>query len=254
MEHFFRQKGNRGALSRAAEALNCQRSYLSRVINGDLHLTPDQAYMLCRFWRLKAIEQEYFQCLVDIERAASGSYREFLKDRLADILRRNESLAERIQKPEPLLSSANEALYFSTWQWAAIHFLTSINDYQGLQKLSERLSLPKEHLQMFLERLKDMGYVQQRGSRWEFRQGEFHLPNNSPFVIQHHQNWRSRAVLDAQFYNPDSVHYTNVQTASREDIQRIKNVLFEFISQCKRTLDPSPPEEGVVILCDVFKI
>jgi plasmid maintenance system antidote protein VapI len=254
MDQLLRKSGARGVLSRAAEALNCQRSYLSRIINGEMHLTPDQAYLLCKFWRLKTLEQEYFQCLVDLDRAASGEYREHIKSRLTEIVRRNESLSERMQRPEPILSSANEAFYFSSWHWAATHFLTSISEYQSLSKLSEKLAIPKEQLLFFLERLKAMGYVGQRGSNWEFLQGEFHLPNQSPFVIQHHQNWRHRAVLDAQTYNSESVHYTNVQTAKREDIQKIKNMLFDFISKSKETLDPSCPEEAVVILCDVFKI
>lgn len=254
MEHYLRKAGPRGALSRAAEALNCQRSYLSRIINAEMHLTPDQAFLLAQFWRLKPIERDYFQTLVEVDRAADSEYREHLKARLIEIIRRNESLTERMQRPEPVLSTANEALYFSAWHWSAIHFLTSINEYQNLQKLSEKLAIPKEQLLFFLERLKEIGYVKQRSSHWEFQQGEFHLPNHSPFVIQHHQNWRNRAVLDAQTYNQESVHYTNIQTASKEDIQKIKAMLFDFISKSKETLDPSSPEEGVVILCDIFKV
>jgi uncharacterized protein (TIGR02147 family) len=254
MDHYLRKSGNRGALSRAAEALSCQRSYLSRIISGEMHLTPDQAYLLARFWKLKPLEVEYFQILVDLDRAGSIDYREHLKIRLAELVKKNESLTERMQRPQPLLTNMQEAIYFSSWHWTAIHFLTSISGYQSLSALSEKLGINKENLKIFLEQLGEIGFIKQSGSHWEFQRGEFHLPNHSPFVIQHHQNWRSKAVIDAQLFNQDSIHYTNVQTASREDILKLKAMMFDFISKSKETLDPSQPEECVVVTCDLFKI
>jgi plasmid maintenance system antidote protein VapI len=79
LRQYLRAKGKRGALSRAAEALNCQRSYLSRVMNSELHLTPDQAFMLARFWKLPHQEREYFQLLVEHERASTREYKEELQ-------------------------------------------------------------------------------------------------------------------------------------------------------------------------------
>src|SRR4051812_14315407 len=76
-------EGRRGQLSRAAEALNCQRSYLSRVINSNLHLTPDHAFQLARFWLLNADETDYFTLLVDYDRAGTPEFRQALKGKLA---------------------------------------------------------------------------------------------------------------------------------------------------------------------------
>jgi plasmid maintenance system antidote protein VapI len=88
-------KTQRGQLSRAAEALNCQRSYLSRVISESLQLTPDHAFKLARFWRLTSDEREYFQTMVDYERAGDPEYRAHLKQRLLEVKRKHESIQER---------------------------------------------------------------------------------------------------------------------------------------------------------------
>lgn len=254
LDLYLRQRHSRGALSRAAEALNCQRSYLSRIMNGNLHLTPDQAYMLAQFWKLKPLEQDYFLCLVDYDRAASRSYRDHIKHKINELKKRNDSLSERMQRPQPPVITSQEAIYFSTWQWSAIHFVASIPQYQTIASLSEKLAIPKESLKIFLERLKEIGLVQNQGSRWEFAKGEFHISKDSPFVIQHHQNWRSKAVMDAQVYQRNNIHYTNIQTASRKDIAALKTMMLEFISESKNLLDPSPPEDCVVFLCDIFEI
>jgi uncharacterized protein (TIGR02147 family) len=252
MKHFLRGKGRRGALSRAAENLKCQRSYLSRVINSALHLTPDQGFLLARFWKFPLDEREYFQTLVEYERASDPSYREELWEKLNTQRKRHDSLSERIRRPVPADSS--QALYFSSWHWSAIHFLTSIPRFQTPSAISERLALPISMVLSCLEQLKEWSFVRQLGQGWEYLGGEFHLPKDSPFVIQHHQNWRNRAVLDAQIQHKENIHYTNVQTLSRVDLPAVKELFLKFISDCNRILGPSSPEKAIAVTCDLFEV
>src|SRR5688572_22444899 len=79
LEQLLRGPGQRGALSKAAVALGTQVSYLSRVMNTELHLTPDQAFVLGRHLKFKEAEQRYFRLLVDYERAADPGYRTSLQ-------------------------------------------------------------------------------------------------------------------------------------------------------------------------------
>jgi plasmid maintenance system antidote protein VapI len=250
MNHRLRGEGQRGALSRAAEALNCQRSLLSRIMNSKLQLTPDQAFNLAKHWRLTSREREYFQTLVEFERAAEPSYREFLKARLLELRKEHASLGERAKRPAP--TSAHEALYFSAWYWTAIHFLTSAPGYQTVTAIADHLGLSKVVVTDCLRRLKDWGFVREVGSKWEYAGGEFHLPKDSPLVILHHQNWRMRAVLDAQVTEGENIHYTNVQTISRSDLAALREKLLDFIEECNSMMRPSPPEEAVVLTFDLF--
>jgi len=107
---------------------------------------------------------------------------------------------------------------------------------------------------VFLEQLAAWGLVQQEGNRWKYLAGTFHLPKESPLVIQHHHNWRDRAVLDAQLASDESLHYTNVQTVSRADIRILKELMLNFVSNCKEILDPSAEEDVVAITCDLFRV
>jgi len=40
-----------GYKSRLAKAANCQKSFLSQVLNSHIHLTPEHAVGLCQFWK-----------------------------------------------------------------------------------------------------------------------------------------------------------------------------------------------------------
>jgi plasmid maintenance system antidote protein VapI/biotin operon repressor len=252
MKTHLRGSLHRGALSRAAEAMNCQRSYLSRVMNSKMQLTLDQTFTLCQHLKFSNDEREYFQTLVEYERAADRSYRDFLHTKIQTLKRKHESISEIVNKPK--LVTQNEAIYFSAWYWSAIHFLSSVPEFQTVQKLSEKLTLPKETVLDCLRKLRDWGYVDHQGDHWRYSGGEFHLPKQSPFVAMSHQNWRSRAVIDSQNLSNENIHYTNIQTASLEDIAQLKELALEFIKECNRRLGPSTPEDGIVITLDLFKL
>lgn len=60
--------------------------------------------------------------------------------------------------------------------------------------------------------------------------------------------------MDAQDLENSSIHFTAVQTVSRVDFDRLKELLLHFISDSSQISGPSAPEEGIAITCDLFKI
>ncbi|MEQ1665286.1 MAG: DUF4423 domain-containing protein [Bdellovibrionales bacterium] len=252
MKFYFRSDGQRGALSRAAEELNCQRSFLSRIMNSKMQLTPDLAFKLCLHWRLSLSEREYFQTLVEQERAVEPAYAAHIGEKIKSMREEHDSLANRAKRPAP--GGAHDLLYFSAWHWTAIHFFTSIPEFQTAEAIAMRLHLPKNFVLDCLEQLSNWGFVNKSGNKWEYKGGEFHLPKDSPLVILHHQNWRHKAVQDAQALNSESIHFTNVHTVSRAKLPLLKELLLKFISDSNELLKSSPEEDCVVLLCDLFKV
>ena len=250
MKSRLRGTTSRGTLSRAAEALRCQRSFLSQVMNAKVNLTPDLAFKLSLFFKFTAKEREYFQMLVEEERATDPQYREFLQTRLRELRREHESLTERSQRP----AATHDQLYFSAWFWTAIHFLTSLPNYQTQDSIAQKIGVPGKIVGTCLEQLLAWGFVQKIGEKWIYSGGEFHLPKHSPLVVWHHQNWRQRAILDSQMANDKSLHFTNVHTIASKDIPVIKELLLKFISDSNEVLRKSNTEEVVVLLCDFFTL
>lgn len=253
MVDWFNNQGRRGDLSRAAESLHCQVSFLSRVMNSEIHLTPDHAFSLVRFWKLDDEEAKLFRLLVDWERASDPEYRSYLSAQIAASKKNHESLHRRVEK-ETFPVDHQEALYFSSWHWSAIHFLVAVPKYHSARSISERLHLPEALVSHCLDQLERSGLVAKRRGRWEYASGQFHLPKHSPFVASYHHNWRGRAVLDAQDPGNEGIHYTSVLTLSEEDLSRLKEMMLQFISESNQLARPSAPEECVAITCDLFKV
>ena len=244
----------RGQLSRAAEAVGCQVSFLSRVLKTEAHLTMDQAFMLSKFWKLNPDEQAYFHTLVEFERAAEPQYREHLKQRIEKQKHNNESLQKRTGK-EDFPIAEQQAMYFSTWLWSAIHFLSAIPEYQNSKKMAMRLGVSELIVIDSLKRLEQFKLVSSGpNNQWKYADGQFHIPKHSPFVVQHHQNWRNKAIIDAQNFSSEGLHYTTVLTLSKSDVEKIKNLLLNFISDTVEISNPSSPEDALVLNCDFFKV
>lgn len=252
LKSLFRGPESRGNLSRAAEALHCQRSFLSRVMNSKVNLTPDLAYKLCQFARFPIKERDYFLTLVEWERAGDSEYREFLSARLREMRREHESLTERSQRP--VVTSTHDLTYFSSWIWTAIHFLTSIPGYQTRESIARRLGIPSRLVSEYLKGLEGWGFVRNEGDLWVYAGGEFHVSKDSPLVVLHHQNWRQRAILDSQLRDETSLHLTNVHTIAAKDIPLLRELMLKFISDSNELLRGSKEEEVVVVLCDFFKL
>jgi uncharacterized protein (TIGR02147 family) len=245
---------NRGRLSEAAEALGCQRPYLSRVLAEELHLTPDHAFNMAEYLNFSTDERDFFLALVEYERASSPTYRNHQLQRITALRKRNESLLDRTKRTA-LETESLGPQYFSSWLWGALHFLTAIAEYQTTKSLSERLHIKESVVLSHLEQLQERGLVECAGQRWRYKTGgEFHAKKESTEVLMHHQNWRQRAILDAQDFTNDSLHFTAIQTLSRADVARIKELLLEFVARSNEIASPSKPEEAVALICDFFRI
>ncbi len=131
----------------------------------------------------------------------------------------------------------------------------SIPEFQSSEKISERLGLKKDSALFILKELEAQGFVVQNSKgNWEYRQGEFHAPKDSPLSLFHHQNWRARALLDAQDFNHEGIHFTGVLTLSKEDYQKIKELLLDRIRDATQISGPSKPQECVALTLDFFKV
>lgn len=254
MTYFLLEEAKWGQMTRASEFLGCQVSFLTRVMKDKLQLTRDHAFNLADYLNLNPEEKNYFLTLVDFERAVDSKYKDNLKQTLKELKQKNESIAERTDR-KSLTLEVFKANYFSNWIYTAIHFLVSLPDCQKIEAIANRLSLKKSVVKKHIKDLEEQGLIESvKADHWQFKSGNFHVTKDSPLVVLHHQNWRTRAVIDAQDYANDSVHFTAVYTLSESDAVKLKEMMLEFISSANRVVGPSDNEECIAICCDLFKI
>ena len=251
LQHLVQAQEKRGILSHWAAAMQCQLSYLSRVVKAEVHLTPDQAFRLANFWQMTEEEKEYFLLLVDEERAGDPQLIKHLAAKRQKILTRRETIAERVNNRQPL-ATLDDITYHSSWEWTAIHFATSVPALQTVDALSKKFSLAPDRVREILETLSKQNYVRKDEKKWIYQSGAGHLPKSSPLLQFEHFHWRMKALADAQ--KNQSAHFTSLHTMSKKDFAHLRQLLTNYIETYTQVASPSEPEEVVVFCADLFYV
>ena len=243
----------RGYKRKVAEAAGCQASYLSLVMKSVAHLTLEQAERLSRFWRMTPEESEYFLLLVCHGRAGSPELRDHFHSKLKKLKEQNENLGKRIRDAE-VFPDAEAAIYYSSWQYIAVHILVSIPEFQSIPEIARRLQLPEDGISRVLSFLEKLGVVVNQSGKWRNSGKQFHLPKESPFVSLNHGNWRRRAVDNAFIGRPGDLHYTGVSSLAKKDAEKLRQVLLRVIDESRAIISPSPEEELICLGLDFFVV
>lgn len=244
---------SRGYVGVMAKAAGCQRSYLSQALNSSVHLTPDHAFALSRFFQLNDLETKYFLLLVDHARCGSAGLRKHLQEQMDQIRESQKNLSRRLKTTTT--SGEDHGVYYSSWHWQAIHYATTIKTLQTAEAIAQRLLLPKSLVVICLNQLITMGLVVFENGRFRHKGDDLHLHSRSRWISIHHNNWRQRAVLNSQVESEKhSIHYSSVFSMSRKDFLRLHEETLRFIEHGRQIIGPSNEEELFCFNTDLFEI
>lgn len=254
--------GGRGSRKLLAEAMGCQVSHVTNVLNGDSHLSLEQADAAARHFGFSQGELDYFLLLLQLNRAGTRGLRESLSRLLEEHSARHRNLKERLKISETVRRE-QESLYYSSWHYGAIHVLLSIPEFQTRESLSQRLSLPQERVDEVLAFLVDAGLAEKQGvAQFQIRNPVVHLAKSSPLIRRHHANWRLKTIAALEsgavrFSSADSfenLHYSAVVTLSDDDLARVREILTRALAESLDVIRASPEQDAAVLSIDWHRL
>ncbi|HUP57656.1 MAG TPA: DUF4423 domain-containing protein [Bdellovibrionota bacterium] len=242
-----------GYKTQLARAMGRPQSFLSQVLHSHVHLTWDHGLRLAQFWNLTADERDYFLDLIQLSRAATPELRKFLERRLAELRKRNETLARRFDLPALETTEAQWA-YYTAWHFGAIHMLLTIPEFRTVATISKRFHLPQETVEGALASLEKMGLCERKGEKWLPTQSNLYIDRQSPASPVNHMIWRQRAIEDI-FRSPGKgLHNTVLHTLSRADLEQVRAMMLDLIERTRQVVVPSKEEALVCINMDLFEV
>ena len=247
------QLEGRGAHGRMAEAARCQSSYLSQVLSGSAQLTTEQAFAIATLWGLDEDGLEYVTGLVQLDRSGTHEYRLYWLNKLSQLARRKEQLSERISTSRTL-SGEEQAKYYATWFYPAIHTLASIPKLRTITTLATRLNLPRDTVARAANDLATMGLISIEGDTLTTMEHNVHS-RSSGLMVSHHNVWRNIANQRLQDRPQGSnYHYTALYGLSEADVSKLKDLIANFICETRDIVAPSKEETAVCLAVDLFEI
>lgn len=241
-----------GLIAELAKIAGCDRTYLSQVLNGKVHLTSDHAINLAESMGLSEAEQNYFLLMVLNDRAASAEAKDRLKKKMQKLADENLVLTKKIKSREipGELPEELKAKYYSSWYFGAIHILTCIPEYQSIEAISRLLKMDRKHIEEVLLKLVEMKLVEKSGERFLHTGNNLHIPSYSPLTSINHLNWRLRGVEKSSA--DAGIHYTTTFAVSAKDTQRLRSQLLDFIEKQRSMIHKSGSEEVFTFCCDLY--
>lgn len=231
-----------GSITKLADHLSCQRSYVSQVLNSHIQLTPDQAFALGNYSLHTDLEKEYLGLLIEFARAGTHEYRQSLKEKIIKFQDDQKDISRIVPRKNELSDLIAEE-YFSSWIWSALHIATSLNKNLSSQKLAEQLKIEESYVLYVLNKLVEYDLVSFKNGNYVYKSGDLHLKSNSPLLTHFHSTWRQKSIYEFQQQKTKKgVNYTVVQTIAKDDSQKFQQELRELIQKFESTAGPSVAE------------
>lgn len=250
---YIRQQIGHGSSKIMARYLDVNASMISQILAGPKDFTLEQGEKLLSFFNLKNIEAEYFLILIQIERAGTKGLKEFYKRR-ADQLRTQANQVKRHIQVDRDLTAEEKSKFYSSWIYSAIQIFTSLEGGKNFEEISEVFRVERGRLLEVMEFLVEKNLCSLDSNIYRPGVQSTHIEKGSPFLIQHHNNWRVKALEKAESLQDQELMFTANISLSHGDFLKLRDHLLSSIREFMEVVKPSPPELVANLNIDFFKV
>ncbi len=242
-----------GFRSRMAAALSCQPTFVSQVLSSTPNFSLEQGYVVSDFLGHSKDEKKYFLLLIEVARAGSKSLEKYFKSEIEEFKKRRLVLTER-ENRSLALPEITQAIYYSSWHFAAIHVALTVPELRRADSLSEYFRIPKKRILEVLDFLVKTQLAKKSGAEYLVGNVKVRLGNSSSNIIKHHTNWRNQAIESLERENENELHYSGAISLSDKDIISLKEKLLDFIQDCVHVVADSKEEKVFCLNLDFFNL
>lgn len=244
------QRGRKGLL---AQSIQVQPTYISQILQGKADLSLEQAELANSFFNHNSSESNYFLLLVQKERAGTKRLKEYFQNQIDEIKKSRLVIVERLGRHHGI-DEKERNWYYSSWCPSALHISVTIPELRTVDDLTKFHGLSKEKVIQIMDRLEKIGLVFKDGVNYLPGPSQMRLEKNSNHIIQHHNNWRIRALQSLETETIEELHYSGVVSLSKKDIARIKNILLDTLQSCISVVKDSTEEELYCLNFDFYNL
>ena len=229
----------RGEAKKFAHYINCQPSFLSRVLKEEINLSLEQGILVNEYFQHSLAETEFFMCMLHYARAGSKKLEEYYSKQMALMNSERERLQKKLNTSHEV-SSAFKMEYYSSAFYALAHILASVPHLNQIEEIAKILKISVREAKAILSDLVRFGLLKQK----------IHARKDEIYSTLHNRNMRSWILGQMQKNNPLNYHFTNVIGLSIKDFNQIINLLSNTTQRIDEIVAPSTEECAAVICID----
>ncbi|RYZ76242.1 MAG: TIGR02147 family protein [Proteobacteria bacterium] len=243
----------RGVRRKLGEFIGCQVAYVSHVLAGHKHFSLEQAEASARYFGLNEEEKEFLLMLVEHQKAGTTELKRHLAKRLDAKKSEYREIKNKISIQDEI-TPEDQAEYYSSWHFQAVHSLMSVPGFQTAGSIAERLVLPLERVNEILRFLREKGMATLDAGEYSPTAKYIHLPRTSPLISKLHGNWRIRTLASLDRLRDEDFHYSGLVTLSKADVDRVREILLNALSASVDVVRPSKEETVALLAMDFYEL
>lgn len=243
----------RGLKSQAAQYVGCHTTVISQVLNGKIDLSLEQAEKFTRFLNLSEDEEHYFLLMVQKSRSGTKALQSYFQKQIDHHIELHMDMKKRMGRTE-LVPKEVSQIYYSSWIYAAIHIALTVPEFRDPFTLARKFGVPETQVLEVLDFLMNANLAVKEKGAYKVGPKHIHLSAQSPYIFNHHRNWRLRALQNFELKRKEDLHYSSAISLSKDDVFGVKESLIEHLKSVNKLIGASKEEEVYALNFDFFKL
>lgn len=247
-------KQGHGEASKIARHLSVSSTFISQVLSGERHLTPEHAHALANYLGLSLLENDFLFWLVQLDRAGTADLKTHVREKLRALKEQAIQLVNRVEAKK-ILSDEEKSIFYSSPLYSAVHLYASTHAKgRTFEEIIERFEIPRARANEIVRFLREANLLTEHDGRYQMGVQSTHVPQGSPHLLKHHANWRIKAIQTSETLSERELMYTSQVSLSEKDFERLREEMAKLIKSFLDTVHASPAEEIACFNLDWFWI
>lgn len=224
-----------------ASACGIQKTYLSRVLNSDAHLSSDQLFLGLNYLGLSREESNYVMLLHQWERSSVPARRESLETELRKMRSANTKTEKHLKTDISLQDKAESTAYYLNVNAQLVHmFLTIPHFADAPSAIAQALRISDSAIADILRLLSQLGIITYKNGRVVILREALHLPKDALLSIPYRTMMRLKALENIQNQSTtDPYGYSLFFSADDDARAAIQGLFFEFLKKSEQIIRPA---------------
>lgn len=245
-----RSNGRRPTFQAMAEHCRVQKTYLSKVLNHDVHLSEDQLFLALDFLSFDDDAREFTHLLMAWEKSQIPSRRDQLEKKLKKIRSEKLKTESNLDVNSTLIQATDLTAYFLDPMMQVVHMYLTIKKFSmDPNKIAELLHLRPQSLHKYFRSLESMGLIRTHASRGKIDRIEIirknlHLPQESILQSSYASRMRLKAIERMDVLDSDEAYrFSVIFSADTKTRERIHASFMEWLKGAQKQVQASREEE-----------
>lgn len=224
-----------------ASACHVQKTYLSRVLNGEGQLSADQLFLGLSYLEFDADEQRYILLLHQWERSEVPSRRKILEDELKQIRFAQTKTERHLQTSSSLSEKKDATMYYLNVNAQLVHMFLTIPHYaEAPSSIAKALGLSDEAMTKILRLLSQLGIISYKNHKIVVESDSLHLPKDAPLASSYRTMMRLKALERMQNESTNEQYGYSLFFSADEDARAaVQGLFFEFLKKAEKVIRPA---------------